>query len=116
MIAYVIYHKLGKKIDVTESKRIANKCAKSFEYEVFELNARRGGEYDRKLKQLILCLEEGNRPPEYIASSYEAPVIKRTRSEGHNKRISDSMKGKAKSPSHCAAIAESMIGNDNFQR
>lgn len=116
MIGYVLYHILGKKIDVTESKRIANKSFRSGYYKVWEFEGRKGGEYERRLKKIIDCIESEESIPQNLAKDYQAPQITRTRTEEHNAKIARAMSGKAKSESHCAAISEAMIGNSNFQR
>jgi hypothetical protein len=116
MIAYVLRHRLGNKVDVTESKRIANKSLKSNEFDVWIVEGRKGSSFDRRLKALLECLQNEVEIPEHVAIPHELQKITRVRSEMHNKKISQSMSGVGKSASHCASISEAMIGNTNFQK
>lgn len=116
MIGYVLHHKLGNKIDVTESKRIANKSLKSNEFDVWVVEGRKGSSFDRRLKALLECIQNGVEVPAHVSIRHELQTITRARTSEHNERISKSMSGVGKSASHCSSISEAMIGNSNFQK
>ena len=96
-----------------EGKREANVLAKHPDYNIWELEGRKGKQINQKLQTFYQSMLNGESPPIWCATYYFPQAITRTRSKEHNEKIRTSMSGKSKSEEHKQAISLAMRGNRN---
>ncbi len=113
MIIYFGIHLPTGENHQLEGKREANVLAKHPDYQVWEIEGRKGNQLNQKLKVFWDSMLKNEMPPTWCASYYYPPTITRKRSDEHNKKISDKMKGVPKSEEHKQAISDAMTGNRN---
>jgi len=112
MRIFLVWDEVSRKsVHNTDNKHEANKhmvVGKS----VYEISGRKGSQINRRLLEVVKALETNSPIPLY-STRIKQKIIKRKRSAEHNEKISRAMSGKSKSPAHCSAISEAMVGNEN---
>lgn len=113
MIVYIGIHLPTGENHQLEGKREANALAKHPDYQVWEIEGRKGNQFNHKLKAFWDAMLKNEMPPTWAASYYYPPTITRKRSDEHNAKIKEAMTGKAKTEEHKQAISDAMRGNRN---
>lgn len=112
MKIYFIKNLVTKEINTTDNisdlKKLTNHYADT--YEIFIIEGRKGSEINARIKEA----EKGNFN-DLWSKSYVPPIITRTRSEDHNKKISEKLSGRTLTQSHKDNISDAMIGNQNHR-
>lgn len=103
---------------LTEETQIAHKISElkqvthhySDLFEIFEIEGRKGSELNSRIREA----ESGNINPLW-GKSYTPPTITRTRTEEHNKLISEKLSGRTLTETHKENISAALMGNQNHR-